>query len=168
MTCLWSETSWRACARSRGVPEVVATSEAAGFPQMRLRAMTEADLAAVVEIERSVYPYPWTAGIFSDCLRVGYHCTILELDYVLVGYGIIASGAGEAHLLNVCVREEFRNRGFGRALLSSLLGQAATGRLDGDFPGSAAGQYGGDPAVREHGVSPIRASAGLLPVPRGP
>jgi ribosomal-protein-alanine N-acetyltransferase len=40
---------------------------------------------------------------------------------VLVGYGIIASGAGEAHLLNVCVREEFRNRGCGRALLAKLL-----------------------------------------------
>jgi ribosomal-protein-alanine N-acetyltransferase len=104
---------------------VVASREAADLPQMRLRAMTEADLASVVEIERSVYPYPWTAGIFSDCLRVGYHCTILELDYVLIGYGIIASGAGEAHLLNVCVRQEFRNRGFGRALLSNLLGLAA-------------------------------------------
>ena len=104
---------------------MVATSEATGLPQMHLRAMTEADLAAVVEIERSVYPFPWTAGIFADCLRVGYHCTILELDFVLVGYGIIASGAGEAHLLNVCVREEFRNRGFGRALLSNLLGLAA-------------------------------------------
>ncbi len=117
--------SFRACARSRAVPDMAATIEAAGVPQMRLRAMTEADLAEVVEIERSVYPYPWTAGIFSDCLRVGYHCTILELDYVPIGYGIIASGAGEAHLLNVCVRDEFRNRGFGRALLSKLLGLAA-------------------------------------------
>ncbi len=104
---------------------MVATSEATGLPQMQLRAMTEADLAAVVEIERSVYPFPWTAGIFSDCLRVGYHCTILELDYLVIGYGIIASGAGEAHLLNVCVREEFRNRGFGRALLANLLELAA-------------------------------------------
>jgi [ribosomal protein S18]-alanine N-acetyltransferase len=82
-------------------------------------------VAAVLEIERSVYPFPWTAGIFSDCLRVGYHCTILELDFALVGYGIIASGAGEAHLLNVCVREEFRNRGFGRALLANLVELAA-------------------------------------------
>ncbi len=104
---------------------MVATSQATGLPQMQLRPMTEADVAAVVEIERSVYPFPWTAGIFSDCLRVGYHCTILELDFVLVGYGIIASGAGEAHLLNVCVREEFRNRSFGRALLTNLLELAA-------------------------------------------
>ena len=104
---------------------MVATSEATGLPQMQLRAMAETDLAAVVEIERRVYPFPWTAGIFSDCLRVGYHCTILEVDFVLVGYGIIASGAGEAHLLNVCVREEFRNRGFGRALLANLMDLAA-------------------------------------------
>ena len=104
---------------------MVATSEATGLPQMQLRAMTESDLAAVVEIERTVYPFPWTAGIFSDCLRVGYHCTILELDFVLVGYGIIASGAGEAHLLNVCVRVEFRNRWFGRVLLANLLDLSA-------------------------------------------
>jgi [ribosomal protein S18]-alanine N-acetyltransferase len=104
---------------------MVATSEASGLPQMQLRAMAETDLAAVVEIERRVYPFPWTAGIFSDCLRVGYHCTVLEVDFVLVGYGIIASGAGEAHLLNVCVREEFRNRGFGRALLANLMDLAA-------------------------------------------
>ena len=104
---------------------MIAASEATGLPQMQLRPMTEADVAAVVEIERRVYPFPWTAGIFGDCLRVGYHCAVLELDFLLVGYGIIASGAGEAHLLNVCVREEFRNRGFGRALLANLLELAA-------------------------------------------
>jgi ribosomal-protein-alanine N-acetyltransferase len=88
--------------------------------------MTDADVAAVVAIERSVYPFPWTEGIFADCLRVGYHCTVLEIDYLLVGYGIVASGAGEAHLLNVCVREEFRNRGCGRTLLNGLIGQATS------------------------------------------
>ena len=104
---------------------MAAERDAIGLPQARLRAMQEADVAAVVEIEQRVYPFPWTAGIFSDCLRVGYQCAVLELDVVTVGYGIIASGAGEAHLLNVCVREEFRNRGFGRMLMTHLLGVAA-------------------------------------------
>ena len=102
-----------------------AASDASGLPQMRLRPMGETDVEAVVAIERQVYPFPWTAGIFSDCLRVGYHCAVLEFDVITVGYGIIASGAGEAHLLNVCVREAFRNRGFGRALMTHLLGLAA-------------------------------------------
>jgi ribosomal-protein-alanine N-acetyltransferase len=101
-----------------------AEPSAIDLPQVRLRAMQEADVAAVVEIEQRVYPFPWTAGIFSDCIRVGYRCAVLEFDEVTVGYGIIACGAGEAHLLNVCVREEFRNRGFGRALMMHLLGLA--------------------------------------------
>ena len=102
-----------------------AAHEAIGLPLMQLRPMSETDVAAVVEIEQRAYPFPWTAGIFSDCLRVGYHCAVLEFDVVTVGYGIIASGAAEAHLLNVCVREEFRNRGFGRALIRHLLELAA-------------------------------------------
>jgi ribosomal-protein-alanine N-acetyltransferase len=92
---------------------------------MKLRPMSEADVAGVVAIEQVAYPFPWTEGIFRDCLRVGYHCSVLECDFVLVGYGIIASGASEAHLLNVCVRDEFRNRGFGRVLLQHLLEAAA-------------------------------------------
>ena len=104
---------------------MAAEPDAMDLPQMRLRAMQEADVAAVVEIEQRVYPFPWTAGIFSDCIRVGYRCAVLEFDDVMVGYGVIACGAGEAHLLNVCVREEFRNRGFGRALMAHLLGLAA-------------------------------------------
>jgi [ribosomal protein S18]-alanine N-acetyltransferase len=104
---------------------VAAQLDTISLPQTRLRAMQEADVAAVVEIEQRVYPFPWTAGIFSDCLRVGYHCAVLELDVITVGYGILASGAGEAHLLNVCVREEFRNRGFGRALMMHLIALAA-------------------------------------------
>lgn len=98
---------------------------AVDLPQLRLRPMLESDVAAVVEIEQRVYPFPWTAGIFSDCIRVGYRCAVLEFDDVTVGYGIIACGAGEAHLLNVCVREEFRNRGLGRTLMMHLLGLAA-------------------------------------------
>ena len=101
-----------------------AASDAIDLPQMQLRPMRELDVGAVVAIERQVYPFPWTAGIFSDCLRVGYHCAVLEFDVITVGYGIVASGAGEAHLLNVCVREEFRNRGFGRALMKHLMGLA--------------------------------------------
>jgi len=104
---------------------VAAESEAIDLPHMQLRPMREDDVPVVAGIEQQVYPFPWSEGIFSDCLRVGYHCAVLELGVVTVGYGIIASGAGEAHLLNVCVREEFRNRGFGRALMAHLLGLAA-------------------------------------------
>ena len=103
-----------------------AASETVGVPQMRLRPMQEADVEAVIAIEQRAYPFPWSDGIFRDCLRVGYSCAVLELDFLLVGYSVIACGAGEAHLLNLCVREEFRQRGFGRALLDHVLAQASS------------------------------------------
>ena len=104
---------------------VGAAIDTLGVPQMAVRPMNEADIATVIEIEQSAYPFPWTEGILRDCLRVGYGSIVLEFGAALVGYGVIASGAGEAHLLNVCVREEFRGRRFGRVLIGHLLALAA-------------------------------------------
>jgi len=100
---------------------VAVVSEAFEAPEVRTRAMRDADIAAVLAIENRAYPFPWTEGIFRDCLRVGYACCVLEIGYVLVAYGVLASGMDEAHLLNLCVREEFRSRGLGRRLLEHLL-----------------------------------------------
>jgi [ribosomal protein S18]-alanine N-acetyltransferase len=91
------------------------------MPPMHLRAMTEADLSAVMEIERQGYAHPWTEGIFRDCMRVGYFCRVLELDGRVAGYGIMSTGAGEAHVLNICVTPRMRRRGLGRSILSDLI-----------------------------------------------
>jgi ribosomal-protein-alanine N-acetyltransferase len=89
--------------------------------------MVDADLSVVAEIERASYPFPWSVGIFRDCLRVGYVCRIVEIGSVIIGYGILSVGAGEAHILNVCVREPFRCRGIGRLTLEDLLARARAG-----------------------------------------
>jgi ribosomal-protein-alanine N-acetyltransferase len=86
--------------------------------------MHELDVPVVVAIERSAYQFPWSEGIFRDCLRVGYICRIVELGGIIAGYGIMSIGAGEAHVLNVCIREEYRGRGLARTLLSYLMERA--------------------------------------------
>jgi ribosomal-protein-alanine N-acetyltransferase len=40
------------------------------------------------------------------------------------GYGIMSVGAGEAHILNVCIREEYRSRGYARKMLLYLMDRA--------------------------------------------
>src|ERR1700761_8375790 len=86
--------------------------------------MNELDVPLVVAIERASYQFPWSEGIFRDCLRVGYMCRVVDVGGDMGGYGIMSVGAGEAHILNVCVREEYRNCGFARKMLKYLLERA--------------------------------------------
>jgi len=105
----------------------VSDERIAGRPRdlVRYRAMTVGDVADVAAVERASYPYPWSDGIFRDCLRVGYTCRVAELRGEIVAYGVLAVGAGEAHILNLCVLEDLRGRGLGRQMLKLLLEHAA-------------------------------------------
>jgi len=91
------------------------------MPQLAFRRMANDDVPAVIAAERAGYAFPWSEGIFRDCLRAGYVCRVAELDHLLVGYGVLSVGAGEAHVLNLCMRPEYRCRGLGRRLLQHLI-----------------------------------------------
>ncbi len=95
------------------------TSPAADPGQMR--PMRQADVEAVVAIEQRAYPFPWTAGIFRDCLRAGHHCWVLEAGGSIIGYGVLSAAAGEAHILNVCIDPDRQGAGLGRRLLRRLV-----------------------------------------------
>jgi ribosomal-protein-alanine N-acetyltransferase len=80
-----------------------------------------ADLDAVMEIESRAYDFPWTQGIFRDCLRVGYCCWCYEIDGLIQGYGVMSVAAGESHILNISVRPESRRQGIGSKLMKHFL-----------------------------------------------
>lgn len=90
-------------------------------PGNHFRPVTEADLPEIMAIEERAYRFPWTPGILRDCLRVGYCCWLLEHDGEIQAYGVMSVAAGEAHILNLCVRPESRRRGFGRKILVWLM-----------------------------------------------
>ena len=87
----------------------------------QMRPMRQADVEAVVAIEQRAYPFPWTAGIFRDCLRAGHHCWVLEAGGTIIGYGVLSAAAGEAHILNVCIDPDRQGAGLGRRLLRRLV-----------------------------------------------
>jgi ribosomal-protein-alanine N-acetyltransferase len=100
-------------------------------PELVIRAMRGSDVADVVAIERGSYQFPWSEGIFRDCLRVGYVCRVVTVSRQVMAYGVMSFGAGEAHILNLCVDEAYRCRGIGRQLLNSLIERAgAAGMAD--------------------------------------
>jgi ribosomal-protein-alanine N-acetyltransferase len=93
-------------------------------PELWVRPMAMQDLDDVMRVELAMYPFPWTRRIFEDCLRVGYRCHVGEVEGAFAGYGVMSVGAGEAHVLNLCVAGEFQRRGLGREILSHLLNEA--------------------------------------------
>lgn len=99
-------------------------------PASDLRPMTEEDLESVMVIEQQTYSFPWTLGIFRDCLHVGYSCWVYEQNDDIEAYAVMSIGADEAHILTLVVRESSRGQGFGRKMLEFLRDVAKKHKAD--------------------------------------
>lgn len=96
-----------------------------------LRPMDEADLPQVIDIERRAYAFPWTEGIFRDCLSVGYSAWIVASpSEEVLAYAVMSMAVGEAHVLNLCVEPAYHQQGLGRFLLAHLRAVARAAGMD--------------------------------------
>ena len=91
---------------------------------VHIRTMVHDDLALVSDIERRSYEFPWSHGVFRDCLLAGYSCIVVERGDLVVGYGILSVAAGEAHILNLCIDPNYRQLGYADRLLDEILVRA--------------------------------------------
>jgi len=79
----------------------------------RYAPMTELDLDDVVEVEKEIYPFPWTRGNFADSLHAGYSCWALrDAGGRLQAYAIVMLALDEAHLLNLSVARDAQRAGW--------------------------------------------------------
>ncbi len=83
--------------------------------------MEEEDLPQVAAIDAQAYEFPWSLGIFADCLRSGYCCRVLKRGRAVVAYGVMAVAGDEAHILNLCVKPAYQRQGLGKRTLLHLL-----------------------------------------------
>lgn len=91
-------------------------------PAWRLAPLQSDRLPQVLDIEQRAYAFPWTEGIFRDCLKAGYSSWIvLDRSGALVAYVVMSMAVGEAHVLNLAVDPRLRRQGIGRFLLSHVL-----------------------------------------------
>jgi len=95
-------------------------------PSCHVRPMSEDDLDDILAIEQATYQFPWTRGIFRDCLHVGYCCWVYVEDGTIKAYAVMSIGASEAHLLTIVVHPQFRGQGLGRMLVTHVLNMACS------------------------------------------
>ncbi len=89
--------------------------------RIQFRPMTAQDINAVMEVEKSVYPYPWTKGIFADCIRVNYECWVATESNEVIAHAILSVAAGESHILNLAVDKRNQKQGTGKQLLQHMV-----------------------------------------------
>lgn len=93
--------------------------------------MTEDDVAGVLEVERTIYPFPWGVNHFVDSLRSGYDAWVVEPTgsaaaasgrprRVPLAYCVMMWVVDETHLLNISVAADQQHRGLARWLLGKL------------------------------------------------
>lgn len=99
-------------------------------PERIIRRLDDSDLSEVMVIEQASYDFPWSQGIFRDCLRAGYACYAMTEADVLQGYAIVSSALDEAHVLNLCIRPQDRRRGLACTLLDHVLAEASVMGVD--------------------------------------
>ncbi len=98
-----------------------------------LRLLRYEDLAAVLDLERTLFPDDsWSPGMFAEELAMqghGRRYVAAEEGNKLLGYGgMMLPGGHQAEVLTLAVREAAWGRGIGSALLTDLLDEA--GRRD--------------------------------------
>lgn len=90
--------------------------------------MAAEDLTEVMEIERLVFPKPWSPGLFLHELRIPFSRTrvarTIEEGQRLIGYVCWWVVGDEVHILNIAVHPDVRRCGVGRELVELVLADA--------------------------------------------
>ncbi|MFZ3141370.1 ribosomal protein S18-alanine N-acetyltransferase [Polaromonas sp.] len=92
--------------------------------EARFEAMTPAWMPAVLRVEQSAYPQPWSERNFLDSLQAGYQAQLLTAGQPeapeLLGYFVAMKGVDEVHLLNITVAPAWQRQGWALVMLDAL------------------------------------------------
>jgi ribosomal-protein-alanine N-acetyltransferase len=88
---------------------------------VEIRKMYPSDLDHIILIEREIFLFPWSLGNFSDSLKAGYICEVVEQTNILFGYGIMMMSPEEAHILTLGIAANWQKKGWGKKLLQHFI-----------------------------------------------
>ena len=99
---------------------------AGGDASFEITRMTEADVAAVLRIERSSFSTMWPANAFHQELHTNKlaHYFVGRIDTRIVAYGGIWVILEDSHITTIAVDPQYRRRRYGELILLRLLDEA--------------------------------------------
>ena len=74
-------------------------------PKTQIRLMQYDDIEEISLIDKDSYIYPWSKGIFRDCLLADYYNQVIEIEKTIVGYSVMTINTEGAHILNLCIEK---------------------------------------------------------------
>jgi len=97
----------------------------ASFDLLDYAPMRLQDIDAVLAVEQSVFPHPWSRANFADSLSSGYDAWVLRDEQgALAAYFLLMAAVDEAHLLDVAVAPGRQGSGLGRYVLDKVAARA--------------------------------------------
>lgn len=92
---------------------------------IRLETLSEHHIDSILEIEKESNSSPWSERAFKNELDNPQSCFIVAIaDGKLVGYGGYWRCIDEAHITNIAVHPQLRQKGTGRKMMTELLRRA--------------------------------------------
>jgi len=93
-------------------------------PEYPILPLLREDLPGVLEIEKSSFSNPWTLLMFEQELKLfnSHFCVLKEKESASVlGYAGFWHIIDEAHIVNLAVHPQHREKGYGKILLRELI-----------------------------------------------
>lgn len=89
---------------------------------VEFRSLQLADLPVLLELEREIYPQPWSEGIFRDELsRLDRAYVAATVGGEILGFGGLMLIDNDAHVTTLAVRPTSRQTGLGTRLMLELI-----------------------------------------------
>ncbi|MBS0300329.1 MAG: ribosomal protein S18-alanine N-acetyltransferase [Proteobacteria bacterium] len=130
---------------------------------VEIRPMLHSDLDRIILIEREIFLFPWSPGNFSDSIKAGYVCHVLQQADTLMGYGIMMMSPEEAHILTLGIAAAWQKKGLGKKLLQFLIQYAREQQAKSVFLDVRESNHGAAQLYMQMGFQHIATRKGYYP-----
>jgi len=130
---------------------------------IEIRPMLLADVDRIILIEREIFLFPWSPGNFSDSIKTGYACHVLQQTDILMGYGIMMMSPEEGHILTLGIAADWQKKGLGKKLLQFLIQSAREQNAKSVFLDVRESNHGAAQLYKQMGFQHIATRKGYYP-----